>query len=347
MQTALYFLSGFLGVLILLVICACCVLRNQSRKLERGISFITYHAPITVKHIDEKIYRVNGLRNIKCSCYINSVIQALGPIYPFYVELQKLGSQEDNVLGKLANFLSNFWSETEISEDTIDFETEDLIDEIRRAYNFKEDQQEDCNDFINKILTTLSTCEKDSYRKLFMLSTNCECGATSKDFQGLTIIMPGYPLIADENSLEEDENSLEEDENLLPKPLLPEYLLQDGINHALASECSCGRYIISEKPKILMIRVGKDFSNERKLEFPLMLDLSTHSVPIEPIQYKLKSYINYCTESRGESGHYFTFFKTDESWIKVSDNDVKTVKYEYEEISSKLVQTIFYSLVEQ
>ena len=286
-----------------------------------------------------------GLKNLGCTCYINSLLQTFYHIPQFRESLLKyenFSSNEKNCLYQLIKVfysLKYFKASYYIPDSFVqNYDNESL------NVNLQMDVFEFFCDFLDKIEQKLKDTNNENIIKYFfmgrqndILKFEGECNhhrINESKFYSIQLQVQGKKDIYD--SL----NNLIEGEHM------------DGDNCIHCEECNKKFPAIKSQnfkvlPRIFIFvlkRFEYDYQTSKKIkindyyEFPLILDMSKYmenysedNEDKEDNTYKLKSIIIH--EGTCEEGHYYSYILDDESDEWYEFNDIKVQKFNIENLS--------------
>jgi len=325
----------------------------------------------------EKKYLKKNISNIYNICYMNSSIQCLFHCRDFINKILEYKEEKLEVVGKLTeatvNLIKDMLNPQNKKKDLTVSEIKEVMGESIELY--KENNQEDANEFISNYLNLLheeiadknnipdiikpnnedyAECFNNFFNKFYMkkgssfildlfygiLRTKKYCNSCktvfSKNFSSFNILeLPIYFLSKDNK------------DTLNFVEILINYTSQKKILNAHCKKCKGQAYSLTEiyeLPKYLIIYFGRyndDYFIENNIDFPKEMDFKNFIIKenknyLNNYNYKLKSIIFYTTIEK--IGHYCASCLNNNNWIYFDDDYIE----KYNEKSSNGIPIILF-----
>ena len=288
-----------------------------------------------------------GLKNLGCTCYMNSLLQVFYHIIPFRESLLKCNCKEEkkNSLCEVKKLFNSLKYINDSFYYTPNSFVNNFDDEILNVHQ-QMDVDEFFADILNKLEKRLKKSENENLIKYFfqgrlndnlIFQEGCMHHRTNvNDFYSIQL------QVKNKKNINESLDTLLEGE------------LMNGDNCIYCSQCDKKFPAIKNQcfkilPRILMFvlkRFEFNYDTNRKLkindyyEFPIELDMNKYTNEYiynkndkQNNKYTLKSIVIH--QGNSEGGHYYAFIKDNESkeWYKF--NDTKVNKFDINELANE------------
>lgn len=346
----------------------------------KQIEFIYPTKLLNLSRVNKKIekkYLKKNISNIYNICYMNSSIQCLFHCRDFINKILEYKEEKLKVVGKLTeatiNLIKDMLNQQNDKKDLTVSEIKEVMGESIELY--KENNQEDANEFISNYLNLLheeiadknnitniieindedyTECFNNFFYKFYMkkggsfildlfygiLRTKKYCNSCknilSKNFSSFNILeLPLYYL------------SKNNQESLNFVEILIYHTSQKKILNACCKNCKGQAYSLTEiyeLPKYLIIYFGRyndDNFIENNIDYPKEMDFKNFIIKenrknLNNYNYKLRSIIFYTTIDK--KGHYCASCLNNNNWIYFDDHYIE----KYNEKSSNGIPIILF-----
>ncbi|OHT10471.1 hypothetical protein TRFO_20211 [Tritrichomonas foetus] len=271
----------------------------------------------SMKHIKSAL-GFTGLRNLSCTCYMNSLFQVLNQIPEFLTNL--FSSENDNLINLQ-------WIFASLQTSTRDFiDPSCFINEWKGGWDGQivdPRKQQDVSEFFQYLM---NDCPADaaSFFKGTLLNEFYGDGdyhnVIKDDFFVLSVEVKGL-------------SKLSQSLNALIEPELLNNFEANGSKIPVTRQMK-----ILENPKILVIQLHRfeyDIANQRRIKINDRFEFPEHLNIINLLQsekncfYTLHSII--CHTGNGDGGHYYSLVRKNKKWIKINDREISELPGDYKD----------------